>query len=114
MARKDSIDMGELTDTIYYILLNLLEESHGYSIMQNVEKMTGGKYTIGPGSLYTTIKKLLKAELIELVTGNEDNKKIYKITEKGLKMLKDEVKRKKEMVYHAECKLKERGDWDEK
>lgn len=110
MARTDAINMGELTDTIYYILLSLLEENHGYLIMQDVEELTGGKFTIGPGSLYTTIKKLLSAELIELITDQTDNKKVYKITEKGLKMLKDEVRRKKEMVLQAESKFNEKGE----
>lgn len=110
MARTDSINMGELTDTIYYILLSLLDESHGYLIMQNVERLTDGRFSIGPGSLYTTIKKLLDAELIEMVEDQRDNKKVYKITQRGLGMLKDEVKRKKEMVLQAETKLMEKGE----
>ena len=110
MARTDAINTGELTDTIYYILLTLLDENHGYTIMQDVESMTGGKFTIGPGSLYTTLKKLLHADLIETTQERVDTKKVYRITPKGLAMLKDEVARKKEMVIHAEIELQKKGE----
>ncbi|HCX65597.1 MAG TPA: PadR family transcriptional regulator [Eubacteriaceae bacterium] len=113
MARIGSIDMGELTDTIYYILIALLEESHGYRIMQKVEQITGGEFVIGPGSLYTTLKKLQNAGLIERTANSQDNKKTYRLTDKGLEMLKNEVNRKKEMVRHAEEKLMEMGKSDE-
>lgn len=110
MPRKDSIAMGELTDTIYYILISLLEEKHGYLIMQTVEEITNGDFAIGPGSLYTTLKKLHKAELIEISKSSTDNKKVYKITSKGLEMLKNEIRRKKEMVLQAENLLFQKGE----
>ena len=105
MARNKTLSTGELTDTTFYILLNLVNPSHGYMIMQNVEKLTGNSFSIGPGSLYTTLKKLLDEELIAMIKDQEENKKTYVITNKGLSMLKEEVKRKKEMVYHAEAIL---------
>lgn len=114
MARTRSIEMGELTDTIYYILIALLEQGHGYLIMQRVEELTEGKFTIGPASLYTTLKKLLNAGLIEMVPGQPDHKKTYRITRKGLTMLREEIQRKKEMVAQGEMKLMEREDQHEK
>ena len=30
MARNVSLEMGELTDTAYYILLSLVDANHGY------------------------------------------------------------------------------------
>lgn len=110
MARTNTLNTGELTDTTYYILLNLMEPSHGYMIMQNVEKLTNGEFVIGAGSLYTTLKKLLDAELIKMIKDQEGNKKTYVITEKGIRMIKDEVNRKKEMVQHAEIILNEREE----
>ncbi len=110
MARENTLKTGELTDTTFYILLNLMEPSHGYMIMQNVEKLTNGEFVIGPGSLYTTIKKLLDADLIQMIKDQEGNKKTYVITDKGLRMVKNEVNRKKEMVQHAEKILKEREE----
>lgn len=80
MARKDSIDIGELTDSAFYILSSVIQEKHGYLIMKTVEKFTQNEVVIGPASLYTTLKKLLAADLVELNSEADENKKVYKIT----------------------------------
>ena len=102
MPRRDSIDIGELTDSAFYILSSVIEEKHGYLIMKTIEKFTNNEVSIGPASLYTTLKKLLAADLVELNTDTDENKKIYKITDKGREMLINEIKRKKQMVKFAE------------
>ncbi|MBU3203950.1 PadR family transcriptional regulator [Clostridium algidicarnis] len=106
MARKDSIDIGELTDSAFYILSSVSEEKHGYLIMKTIEEFTENKVTIGPASLYTTLKKLLVAELVELKPSTDENKKIYKITSLGREMLIKEIERKKQMINFAEKFLK--------
>lgn len=102
MPRKDSIDIGELTDSAFYILSSVIEEKHGYLIMKTIEKFTNHEVTIGPASLYTTLKKLLAADLIQLICATDETKKIYKITDKGRQMLITEIKRKKQMIKFAE------------
>lgn len=102
MARKDSIDIGELTDSAFYILSSLIEEKHGYLIMKTIEEHTSNRVTIGPASLYTTLKKLLIAELVELSSDADKNKKVYRITNKGREMLEKEIERKKQMVKFAQ------------
>lgn len=102
MPRKDSIDIGELTDSAFYILSSVIEEKHGYLIMKTIEKFTDNEVSIGPASLYTTLKKLLAAKLVELNCDTDENKKVYKITNKGRNMLKGEIERKKQMVKFAE------------
>lgn len=107
MSRIDSLEMGELTDTAFYILLSLVEAKHGYLIMKSIETLTNNQFTIGPASMYTTIKKLLSAEFIELFTEEDDDKrKTYIATEKGVALLRKEVERRKEMIRHAEQILK--------
>ncbi|KEJ00017.1 PadR family transcriptional regulator [Clostridium botulinum] len=106
MPRKDSIDIGELTDTAFYILSSVIEEKHGYLIMKDIEKFTNNEVTIGPASLYTTLKKLLAADLVALNSDTDKNKKIYKITNKGREMLIKEIERKKQMIKFAEDFLK--------
>ncbi|WP_338322974.1 hypothetical protein [Oceanobacillus halophilus] len=56
MPRDDSLEMGELTDSAFYILLSLVEAKHGYLIMKFIEEMTDHRISIGPVSMYTTIK----------------------------------------------------------
>lgn len=112
MSRKDSIDAERLTDTTFYILSSLIEEKHGYLIMKNIEELTQGNVTIGPASLYTTLKKLLKAELIKLKLDEDRNRKKYILTKKGMEMLLKEVKRKKDMIKFAEYFLNIEGSDD--
>ncbi|SQB32008.1 PadR family transcriptional regulator [Clostridium sporogenes] len=74
--------------------------------MKTIEKFTNNEVTIGPASLYTTLKKLLKAGLVELNSNVDENKKVYRITDKGKEMLIKEINRKKQMITFAENFLK--------
>jgi DNA-binding PadR family transcriptional regulator len=48
-----------------YVLLAIgPEERHGYAIMAEVARMTDGAVNLGPGAVYTTIKRLLDDGLI--------------------------------------------------
>lgn len=82
MPRNNSLKMGELTDAYYYILLSLIKPKHGYLIMKSIEQISQGSFSIGPASLYTSIKKLLDGDLIKL-NGDSQEKKVYIITDIG-------------------------------
>ncbi len=109
MARNDALETGELTDTSYYILLTLMEARHGYLIMKTIEEMTSNEFTIGPASMYTTIKKLLSAGLIELYGNGSGKKKTYIATNKGVELLKKDVQRREKMIHHAREVLTRKG-----
>ena len=49
-----------LTEAVFYILLSLVEPLHGYGIMQNVEKLSGGRVRLAAGTLYGAINTLLE------------------------------------------------------
>lgn len=106
MARGKSLDEDILTDSNYYILLTLVEPIHGYGIMQKVQELSQGQFIIGPASLYTIIKKLLSADLIELITSEDERKKIYILTTKGKELLKKDIDRRISMVEHGKEALK--------
>lgn len=88
-----------LTDSNYLILLALLEPKHGYAIMKEISEITNERVSIGPASMYTILKKLVKSEYITLEQ-DDDRKKIYLITELGIKKLEEEVERRK-LFYQA-------------
>jgi DNA-binding PadR family transcriptional regulator len=55
-----------LSKVALHILLAIgPEERHGYAIMTEVDRMTGGAVRLGPGAVYTTIKRLLGDGLIQ-------------------------------------------------
>ncbi|AIF42165.1 PadR family transcriptional regulator [Virgibacillus sp. SK37] len=102
MPRNDMVKSGRLTDIAYYILLSLIKENHGYSIMKTVKQITNGEVEIGPASLYSTLKKLVNENMIEQVVDQSFNTKTYIITKKGSETLKNEYDRRKRMIQHAD------------
>ncbi|RHB49411.1 PadR family transcriptional regulator [Exiguobacterium sp. AM39-5BH] len=100
MPRNDTIELGELTDSMLYILLALTEARHGYLIMQFVEELTNGRIKIGPASMYTIIKKLVNAQLIEPIDGDGKQKR-YVITAQGRALVEEDVKRRQTIVDDA-------------
>ena len=80
----------EISPSLFHFLLVLLKPLHGYQIMQEVEKASGGELTMGAGTCYGLIARCLQEKLIELVE-EVDRKKIYRVTRKGRDMLQDEM-----------------------
>ena len=81
-----------MTETSFYILMCLQEESHGYAIVQKVKDMTDGEIIIGPGTLYGSLSKMERDGIITFVR-EEDKRKIYIITDLGKEVLNLEIKR---------------------
>lgn len=97
----------QLTDSMFYIMAALTKPRHGYAIMSLIEERTKGAITIGPASMYTIIKKLLKQEWIYLYDGSNPRRKTYLLTEKGKEVLEEDVKLRKLMIELAEMGLRE-------
>lgn len=101
-----SKDLLPLTEAFYYILVTLYPRAaHGYAMMQDVEKMSGGRVRIGAGTLYTALNTLQKKGLIENApeteVGADSRRKLYAITELGRNVLKAEMDRMEELLSNA-------------
>lgn len=81
-----------MTETSFYILLCLREETHGYGIVKKTERLTQGELKISPGTLYGSLSKMEKDGLIRFVR-EEEKRKIYCITALGTQVLDLEMKR---------------------
>ncbi|MFH5837241.1 PadR family transcriptional regulator [Proteiniclasticum sp. C24MP] len=86
-----------MTEATFYILLSLIDPSHGYGMMQSIKELSRGRLLIGPGTLYGVLTRMNKEGLIELVE-EEGRKKTYHITAMGIEALKDEYQRLKNQV----------------
>ena len=65
-----------------------LKPRHGYEIIQQVEYDSMSKICLGPGALYTTLKKLIDSELIEEIdVDNNERRRYYQLTKKGWQRL---------------------------
>jgi DNA-binding PadR family transcriptional regulator len=103
--------MLPLTPAVFHILIALEgKPKHGYGIMKTVEEITGGKASMGPGTLYGTIKRLLKAGLIEETEEQPDpdlddeRRRYYRLTSLGKRVLHAEVKRIDNLMKVARAK----------
>jgi DNA-binding PadR family transcriptional regulator len=81
-----------------YILLALSGENrHGYAIMQEIGRQTGGKYKPGPGTLYDNLEKLLNLGLIDEAAapmrGDDPRRRYYRLTKLGQRALAEEIRR---------------------
>ena len=81
-----------LTEQMFYILLSLQQECCGTDIMTQVHSATGGRVSVGPGTLYNLLESFLTAGMIR-ETKVEGRKRSYLITEAGQKALRDEYDR---------------------
>ena len=96
---------NSLSQSEFYILLSLaIKSRHGYEIMKQVEEDSGKKVLLGPGTLYGSIKRMLKARLIVDARGDNPRRKYYSLTEKGRKSLSSELTRYNDAVELAKCK----------
>ncbi len=90
-----------MTETMFYILLSLREERHGYAIMQHVRRLTEERLILGAGTVYSSLGKLEGDGLIEAVK-NDGRRKTYLITSEGLQILRCEAVRIRELHRNIE------------
>ncbi len=96
-----------LTPAVFFVLFSLADgEKHGYAIMQETSALSGGKFRMGPGTLYTTLQRLLDLGLIEEVQGSggveqDSRRRYYRLTGSGKLLLEAEVGRMDSVVRLA-------------
>jgi DNA-binding PadR family transcriptional regulator len=84
--RCTSFQKGDLK----YVILDLLKDRprHGYDIIRELEELSYGFYKPSPGVIYPTLQML--QEMGYASSTEHDGKKVYSITEEGLKFLKNQ------------------------
>lgn len=110
-AGKAPEEMLPLPAAPLHILLALADgEKHGYAVMREVESMTDGEVTMGPGTLYGAIKKMLNAGLVEETDQRPDpelddeRRRYYRMTGLGARVLEAETARLERLVRTAQAK----------
>ena len=79
-----------LNQPAHHVLLALgTDAKHGYAIMQDIAARSGGRISLLPGTLYSTLKKMLAEGLVEEVdppksADSEDaRRRYYRVTKAG-------------------------------
>lgn len=108
---RDPISPSELlplpTATFHILLALRDEEKHGYAIMRDVESLSDGAVRIGPGTMYGSIKRMLKQGLIEESDERPDpemddeRRRYYRCTGLGARVCVAEAERLRKLLKSA-------------
>src|SRR6476620_9021249 len=97
-----------MTPAVFHILVTLADgEAHGYAMMQEVARRSGGTVRLGPGTLYGAISRLLEDQLIEESEERPDpdmddsRRRYYRLTKLGGQVLAAETERLSDLVKAA-------------
>jgi DNA-binding PadR family transcriptional regulator len=114
-ASRQSLTMPEdpaliLTEPAYIILVALASRpAHGYRIMQIINDVFRTGFRVGPGTLYRTLQRLTAAGLIDEVDtigeSEDERRRAYRLTARGLASIKAEVRRLDALVRLAKAQL---------
>jgi len=86
--------MPVLKPADFHILLALAGGPlHGYRIMKQVERDTGGEVRLEIGSLYRLLARLVTEGLIDPLDSEDERRRNYRITAAGRRALKSEAAR---------------------
>ena len=111
LTNESISDLLPLPVAHLHILMALATgDKHGYAIMQEVEVLTEGAVTMGPGTLYGAIKKMLKSGLVEESDERPDpelddeRRRYYRLTGLGERVLNAEIGRMEHLARTARAR----------
>jgi DNA-binding PadR family transcriptional regulator len=97
-----------LTPAVFHILFALATgDRHGYEIAKQVAEDSQGRVTMGTGTLYGSIKRMLADNLIEEAERrsapepDDERRRYYRLTTRGREALAAEVQRYARVVEVA-------------
>src|SRR5262245_32629335 len=101
-------DLLPLQPAAFHILVALGDaDRHGYAVMQEVGERTGGAFRLNPGTLYTSIRRLLEQGLIQELDerpdpeDDDERRRYYRLTPLGRAVARAETARLERMVAMA-------------
>jgi DNA-binding PadR family transcriptional regulator len=86
-------------DALHILVAVADRERHGYAIMQDVSRRTGGRTRLSPSTLYSLVRRLLEEGLIEELDERPDpdhddeRRRYYRMTKAGRRAVAGEARR---------------------
>jgi len=83
---------------------------HGYALMKDIEKLSGGRVRLSTGTLYGALRRLLDDRWIERFEQDDTSreKQAYRLTSAGVEQLRLELERMKRLTRAAAARLRMR------
>ena len=104
-TRRAPEDLIPLRPVVFEILLILNDEvRHGYGLMQDVKRRTHGRWILGPGTLYRTLKEMQDRGLIVPSARrpapdlDDERRRYYRLTDFGRRVAVAEAERMASLV----------------
>lgn len=97
-----------LSEPVLFVLLSLAEQPrHGYSILKDIESMSGGRVLLSTGTLYGALQRLLDNGWIERVEEEDAprDRRTYKLTSRGRRNLQAEIERLRHVTKLAALRV---------
>ncbi len=111
-AQPDLDALLPLTPTVFHILVALAGEArHGYAVAREVESVTEGSISMGPGTLYGSLQRMSEWGLIEEADNPGDDglhaqrRRYYGMTALGRAALRAESERLLRAVHVAQERM---------
>jgi DNA-binding PadR family transcriptional regulator len=84
-----------LTPAVFAILLSLAEgDKHGYAIMKDARTPAGSAVSMGPGTLYGSLDRMMRDGLVaESGVSDDERRRYYRLTGLGRTVLAAELER---------------------
>jgi len=108
---RDPQSLLPLTAALLHVLLSLADsDKHGYAIIKEVQDRTNGEVTLGAGTLYSMLKRLLADGLV-VESGDrpdrsvdDERRRYYRLTAFGREVAIAEIRRLESLVSQARQK----------
>ncbi len=96
----------------YHILFVLLDgERHGYGMVKEIDRQTGGQVRLEAGNLYRSVRRLIKQDLLAesdrrpAADSDDERRRYYCISEFGRQVVTAETDRMRAVVAAADARL---------
>ncbi len=108
--RHDAEHNKPLSEAVLLILVSLADQPrHGYALIQDIEKLSGGRVQLSTGTLYGALRRLLEDEWIQRFeqADTSRDKQAYRLTAEGRRQLRLDLDRMKQVTRAAATRLRE-------
>jgi DNA-binding PadR family transcriptional regulator len=111
LMKRDPLELLPLTPTMFEVLIALADgEKHGYAIIKEISRRTGGQAVLGAGTLYAIIRRFVDEEIIEETVERPDpalddeRRRYYRLTDFGRAVARAEAARMEKALRMARSK----------
>jgi DNA-binding PadR family transcriptional regulator len=97
-----------LSEPVLLVLLSLVQQPrHGYSILKDIESLSGSRVMLSTGTLYGALQRLLHDGWIERVEEDDAprDRRTYKLTSRGRRNLQMEIERMRHLTKLAGLRM---------